>query len=221
MHRLRAILIALAAALAFPGVASASPFPTVIALPGATSAEGIAAGPGTTFFAGDLVRGDIYRGDLRAGTASPFIDAPDGRMAVGMKVDAAHGILIVAGGFTGQAYAYDLGTGTERGVVQLADPTIGTIINDVAVLNGVAWFTDSLQPQLYRVPIAPDGSFGQPSTLTLNGPAATLSGFFNLNGIAATHDGGRLIVSHSGEGRLYTVDPSTGDSAVIAGPICP
>ena len=36
----------------------------VIALPGATSAEGIAAGKGTTFYAGDLFAGDIFRGDI-------------------------------------------------------------------------------------------------------------------------------------------------------------
>jgi hypothetical protein len=34
---------------------------TVIGLPGATAAEGIAAGEGTTFYAGDLFTGDIFR----------------------------------------------------------------------------------------------------------------------------------------------------------------
>jgi hypothetical protein len=59
----------------------------VIVLPGASSAEGIAKGAGSTFYAGDLFRGDIFRGDVRRGTAELFIDAPDGRMAVGMAVD--------------------------------------------------------------------------------------------------------------------------------------
>ena len=54
----------------------------VIVLPGATSAEGIAAGRGTTFYAGDLFAGDIFRGSIRRGTAELFIDAPTGRMAV-------------------------------------------------------------------------------------------------------------------------------------------
>jgi hypothetical protein len=82
------------------------PFVGSIVLPGATSAEGVAAGAGNTFFAGDLFAGDIFRGDVRAGTASLFIDAPAGRQALGMKVDVAHHLLFVAGGFTGQAYVY-------------------------------------------------------------------------------------------------------------------
>ena len=70
----------------------------VIVLPGASSAEGIAAGPGTTFYAGDLVGGDIFRGDLQQGSAELFINAPDGRMAMGMAADVAHDLLYVAGG---------------------------------------------------------------------------------------------------------------------------
>ena len=41
----------------------------IIVLPGATSAEGIAVGRGSTFYAGDLFAGDIYRGDLQRQTA--------------------------------------------------------------------------------------------------------------------------------------------------------
>src|SRR5512139_3490749 len=74
---------------------------SVIVLPGATSTEGIARGAGSTFYAGDLFAGDIYRGDIRKGTAALFIDAPAGRMALGMKADIAHHLLFVAGGFTG------------------------------------------------------------------------------------------------------------------------
>jgi hypothetical protein len=83
----------------------------VIVLPGASSAEGIAAGRGATFYAGDLFAGDIFRGNLQRGTAELFIDAPDGRMAVGMAADLPHDLLFVAGGFTGQGYVYDLRTG--------------------------------------------------------------------------------------------------------------
>lgn len=199
------------------GVAAAKPFPEVIVLPGATSAEGIAAGTGSTFFAGDLFQGDIYRGDLRSGTAALFIDAPDGRMALGMKVDVRHDLLFVAGGFTGQAYVYDTRSGADVASVALADPAAGTIINDVTLTKDAAWFTDSVRPHLYRVPIAADGSLGTPSTLVLTGPAANLSGDFNLNGIAATPNGKTLIVAHSGDSTLYTVDPTTGASAAIAG----
>jgi sugar lactone lactonase YvrE len=203
---------ALLVGAAFTGTAIARPFPEVITLPGATSAEGIATGIGSSFFAGDLFRGDIYRGDLRSGSASLFRDAPDGRMAVGMKVDVPHDLLFVAGGFTGQGYVYDAGTGEDVAVLPL-----GGMINDVSVADGAAWFTDSTQPNLYRVPIGRDGSIGAPSTLVVTGPAAHLSGLFNMNGIDATSNGDTLIVAHSGDGALYTVDPETGASAAIAG----
>src|SRR6266511_4415722 len=209
------LLLALVTALAAPA-AAARPA-EVIVLPGARSAEGIAAGRGATFYAGDLFRGDIFRGNLQRGTAELFIDAPQGRMAVGMAADLAHQLLFVAGGFTGQAYVYDTGTGATVASYQLGDPAT-SIINDVAVTKGGAWFTDSLQAKLYFVPVSGAGIPGPTfRTLALSGPAADTSGAFNLNGIQATPNGTTLIVAHSTTGQLYTVNPTTGASATIAG----
>jgi sugar lactone lactonase YvrE len=208
------LLVVLVTALATP--AGASRPAEVIILPGASSAEGIAGGRGATFYAGDLFRGDIFRGDLRRGTAELFIDAPEGRMALGMATDLAHDLLFVAGGFTGQAYVYDAGTGANVATYQLADPA-DTVINDVALTRRGAWFTDSRQAKLYFVPVSRSGVPGPFSTLALSGPAADTSGDFNLNGIQATPDGKTLIVAHSTTGQLYTVDPITGVSAPIAG----
>src|SRR5947207_238158 len=165
---------ALVIGAAFAGSAAAKSFPGAVTLPGATSAEGIATGIGSSFFAGDLVDGNIYRGDLRSGSASLFKVAPGGRMAFGMKVDIRHNLLFVAGGFTGQAYVYDARTGADVAVLQLANPGLGTLINDVVLADGAAWFTDSLQPRLYRLPIAADGTIGPPSSLVVTGPAANL-----------------------------------------------
>jgi len=203
-------------AAATSGAAAAQPFPHTIVLPGATSTEGIATGDGSTFYASDLFAGDIFRGDLRTGAVEKFIDAPAGRNALGIRVDEDHGLLFVAGGFTGQGYVYDLSTGADIDQFQFGTPP-GSIINDVIVAGGAAWFTDSVQPHLYRVPITGVGSVGAFSTLTLTGPAADLTGGFNLNGIAASPDGSTLIVAHSANGTLYTVDPATGASASIAG----
>ena len=214
------LLLALMAGLAAPAVASRTA--EVIVLPGASSAEGIAAGRGATFYAGDLFRGDIFRGNVRRGTAELFIDAPEGRMATGMKVDVAHHLLFVAGGFTGQAYVYDTRTGATVASYQFAAPGPATappttVINDVAITRHGAWFTDSRQAQLYFVPVSHSGVPGQFRTLGLSGPAADTSGDFNLNGIAATANGKTLIVAHSANGQLYTVDPRTGASATIEG----
>jgi sugar lactone lactonase YvrE len=208
------VMLALTVALAAPAAASGPP--RVIVLPGASSAEGIAAGRGDTFYAGDLFRGDIFRGDFRRGTAELFIDAPDGRGAVGMAVHLARGLLFVAGGFTGQAYVYDIRTGATAATYQLGNPP-ATLINDVAVTKRGAWFTDSSQAKLYFVPVSRAGVPGPFETLMLRGSAADTSGEFNLNGIQATPSGKALIVAHSAKGELYRVDPNTGDSAPIAG----
>ena len=208
------LVLSLVAAVALP--AAASQTPQVIVLPGATSAEGIAAGRGATFYAGDLFAGDIFRGNVRRGTAELFIDAPAGRMAVGMAADLRHDLLFVAGGFTGQAYVYDLGTGASVASYDLGDPET-SIINDVTVTKAGAWFTDSFQARLYFVPVSRAGVPGPSRTLALSGPAADTSGEFNLNGIQATANGKTLIVAHSANGQLYTVDPRTGASATIAG----
>jgi sugar lactone lactonase YvrE len=211
------LLLALVAAVAAPA-AAARPA-EVIVLPGASSAEGIAAGRGATFYAGDLFAGDIFRVNVQRGTAELFIDAPAGRMAVGMAADLAHQLLFVAGGFTGQAYVYDLRSGATVATYQLGAPA-SSLINDVALTKDGAWFTDSFQAQLYFVPVSRAGVPGPTfRTLGLSGPAATLigNGAVNLNGIQATANGKTLIVAHSANAQLYTVDPATGASATIAG----
>ncbi len=219
---MKRLVITLCASLllgaAFAGTVSAAPFNGAIELPGATSAEGLARGAGSTFYAGDLFTGDIYRGDVNAGSASLFIDAPAGRNAAGMKVDLANHLLFVAGAFTGQAYVYDLRTGATVASFQFADPADApTMVNDVVITHGVAWFTDAMRPNLYRVPIGRHGAIGAASTLVVQGPAAHLSGAFNLNGIAAPGNGKTLVVSHTGDATLYTIDPKTGASAGIGG----
>jgi hypothetical protein len=222
-HRPRSLLLAATVGLvvtaAPPAQAGSS---DVIVLPGASSAEGIARGEGDTFYAGDLFAGDIFRGDLGDRTAELFIDVPDGRQATGMTTDLRHGLLFVAGGFTGQAYVYDLDSGATVATYQFSPPSPAdatpptTVINDVTLTEDGAWFTDSRRGVLFFVPVDDSGEPGDFRTLTLEGPAADTSGDFNLNGIAATRQGRTLIVAHSTLGKLLTVDPATGESAEIA-----
>jgi hypothetical protein len=197
-------------------VPAATATPTqVIVLPAASSAEGIAAGWGSTFYAGDLGRGDIFVGDFRRGTARLFIDVPDGRNAVGMSADVHNDLLFVAGGSFGTGYVYNTRTRTQVAAYTLGDPA-GTFVNDVIVTPFGAWFTDSAAPRLYFVPIV-RGVPGPARTLALTGPASVIAGDFNLNGIEATASGHTLIVAHTGVGKLFTVNPRTGASAEIAG----
>ena len=192
--------------------ASAAPAREIV-LDGATSAEGIAAGQGKTFYAGELTTGDIFRGDIRGGTATRFIHAPEGRAAVGMKADTCHNLLFVAGGATGKAFVYDTDTGKPVEDFDLAPG----FINDVALTAKGAWFTNSAAAELYFLPVGEDGDLGKVKTLKLSGPAADLTPDFNLNGIAATEDGRTLIVAHTANGALYTVNPKNGSSAAIEG----
>lgn len=185
-----------------------------ITLPGATSAEGIASGAGTTFYAGDLFSGDIYRGDIRTRTAQKFIDNPPGRMALGLRADLDDRLLFVAGGFGGWAWVYDLDTGATVASYQFSEDL--SVINDVAVTKDGAWFTNSFQRELYFVPVV-NGQPGEAETLTLSGPAADTSGGFNNNGIQATADGSTLVVAHSAQGALNLVDPTDGTSQTVSG----
>jgi hypothetical protein len=185
-----------------------------IVLPGATSAEGIASGAGSTFYAGDLFSGDIFRGNIKSGTAQKFIDNPPGRNALGLRVDVADGLLFVAGGFDGRGFVYDLRSGATLATYQFS--TSPSVINDVALTQTGAWFTNSLQPELYFVPIV-DRRPGAFTTLQLSGPAGVVTAGFNNNGIQATADGSALVVAHTNQGGLNVVDPATGASRTIEG----
>ena len=158
------------------------------------SAEGIAKGRGATFYAGELFTGDIFRGNVRRGTAKKFIDAPKGRNALGMVFDRRHNLLFVAGGQTGQGYIYNTRTRLTVASYQFGARGLADQRRD-ADCRG-AWFTDSAKPQLYFVPLSKKGKPGTTfKTLQLSGPAAELTGQFNLNGIRAAHHGRVLIVA--------------------------
>jgi sugar lactone lactonase YvrE len=210
MRRL-AILPTLIAGLALPLVATAAPFPDRIDLPDDFAPEGIAAGRGSTFYAGSLAGAGIVRGDFQTGETDPLVEG--GGPFVGMKLDARNR-LWVAGGPLGNGYVFDAATG--QLLETFAFGSSPTFVNDVVVTREAAYFTDSNQPLLYRVPIGPGGSIGEFETIALDPTEIDFpTGPFNLNGIDATTDGSRLIVVNSGSGRLFTIDPATGDAQAI------
>ncbi len=126
-----------------------------------------------------------------------------------MKYDRRTGLLFVAGGPSGQAYVYDTRTREPVAAIDLA----AGFINDVALTRAGAWFTNSQAGELYLVPFTRRGKLGEPRTLTLSGPAAGTPGGFNLNGITSLKGGRVLLVAHSADATLYTVDPRSGESA--------
>ncbi len=131
-----------------------------------------------------------------------------------MKVDEARHRLFVAGGPTGRAFVYDTSTGRTLAKFRFARPG-KTLVNDVVITRTAAYFTETLAPRLYKVPIAKDGSLGRPQTIAVQGPASATGRGFGLNGIDATPDGHTLIVDHTELGALFTVDPRTGQSRRI------
>lgn len=213
MRRLAAVAVAATIAVLGGLPAGAGPsFPEVIPLPDGFAPEGIAVGKGTTFFVGSIPTGAVYRGDLRTGEGSVLVPGTAGRQAIGMDVDV-RGRLFVAGGPTGRAFVYDGRTGALLAEYSLTGGT--TFVNDVVVTRDGAYFTDSLQQQLYRVPIGPGSALGAAAeTIPLSGDIAYVDGF-NVNGIDATPNGKTLVLVQSNLGKLFTADPATGVASEI------
>jgi sugar lactone lactonase YvrE len=193
--------------------------PDVIQLPVGFQPEGIATGRGASFYVGSIPTGDIYKGSLRTGEGDILVDAPAGRSATGIKVDRRNR-LFVSGARTGQAYVYDARTGDQLAFYQLF-PTVergDTFVNDVVVTRRAAYFTDSVNKQLYVL------DFGRRGALPATARTLPLTGdlqydanraTFELNGIAATRNGKRLIAVQSRTGQLFTIDPNTGATEQI------
>lgn len=191
-------------------------FPPLIPLPNGFQPEGIAVGRGTTFYAGSIPTGAIFRGDLATGEGEVWVPAQTGRAAIGLHLDKRTNYLFVAGGPTGAAYVYDGETGEPLAEYQLSPPT-QVFINDVFVTRDGAYFTNSSQPVLYRVPLSPNGGLidgAEAETIELNGDYTHGDGF-NINGISATPNGKWLILVQSNLGRLYRVDPASGEATLI------
>jgi len=183
-------------------------FPERISLPDSFRPEGIAIGQGGTFYVGSIPTGAIYRGNLRTGEGSIVVPGAEGRAAIGVEFD--HGLLFVAGGPTGKGFVYSARTGNLFATHTFFMPTAPgqTFVNDVAIARGGAYFTDSIRPFLYRA-----GETGV-ETIPLSGDIVYGPGN-NANGIEATPDGKTLIIVQSNVGKVFTVDPETGQTNEI------
>lgn len=211
MQTLLTVLATAALVTAANVAAQGSAFPNRINLPEGFQPEGIATA-GEQFYVGSIPTGAVYRGSLRTGAGAVLVPAQTGRSAIGLKAD--RGRLFVAGGNTGNAYAYNAKTGALIRTYSLA--TGNTFVNDVVVTKRAAWFTDSFTPVLYRVPLRANGRPGAPSSATtvpLSGDYQHGAGF-NVNGIDATANGKTLVIVQSGTGKLFTVSPTGATRAI-------
>jgi hypothetical protein len=206
------VSVLMLAAGALASGAGAKQLPEVIPLPTGFQPEGIAAGEGSTFYVGSISTGAVFQGDFRTGDGAVLVPGQDGRAAIGVAFDGRRDRVFVAGGDTGKAFVYDADTGDDVGTFQLT--TKNTFVNDVVVIKRAAWFTDSVNQVLYRLPIGKNGSLGPPETVPLTGDIAYTAGF-NANGIEAARHGKVLVIVQSNVGKLFTVEPKTGATREI------
>jgi sugar lactone lactonase YvrE len=198
---------AAAPASAPPSASDTRPVDT-IALPTGFQPEGIAIGDKPYAYFGSLADGSIYRANLITGQGKIISQGP-GTQSVGLKLDD-RGRLFIAGGATGDARVVDVRTGEVLASYTLA--TGATFVNDVVLTGDAAWFTDSQNAVLYKLPLGPRGALptaGEVERLPLTGDWVQQEGF-NANGIARTPDGRALLVVQSTPGLLFRVDPGTG-----------
>jgi sugar lactone lactonase YvrE len=208
-----AAVAVVATVLAAPLLAG-SRSPERIDLPDGFRPEGIAIS-GKSFFVGSIPTGAVYRGDLRTGEGDVLVAPAAGRAAIGLKVDRRDR-LFVAGGPTGMAFVYDADDGDLIDTFDLTDAA-ATFVNDVIVTRSGAFFTDSVNQVVYRIPIGRNGRLGDDAqTIPLTGDIVYDPAAFNANGIVATPDGKRLIIVQSGAGKLFSVDPESGVTDEIA-----
>ncbi|WP_207955740.1 SMP-30/gluconolactonase/LRE family protein [Rubrobacter marinus] len=220
LRKVKAVLaLSLVLSLGAGGAALAHEEATVYPLPGEeVFPEGIALDAATgDFFVGSTTDGTIFSSNVSGPgvEASVFSEGgADGRTtAIGMKTDGA-GRLFVAGGDTGRMFVYDTATGAL--IEGFENGREMTFVNDVTLTpDGSAFFTDSMNPELYRV--FPDGAGGYEleSYLSFEGTPAEYGEGFNLNGIQSSADGRYLVTVKSSTGELFRIDTTTKEVSLI------
>ena len=192
-------------------------FPRIINLPDDFRPEGIAIGRGANFYVGSLADGSVYQGSLCTGEGSILVPPASGRVIAGLYVDKKSNILFAAGTLSGQGFAFDAHSGALLAAYQLATD-FPSLVNDVIVTCDAAYFTDSFQPFIYRVPLGICGSLPDQSSverIPLGGDFVQEPGSFviNSNGIVASSNGRWLLIISRGV--LYRVDPQTGTALTV------
>ena len=165
------------------------------------------------FYVSEVTGGEIHRGTAQSAETSEWLPAgADGRFtARGITVDAA-GRVYIAGGPNGlRTGRPDLWIYSPAGelLAALRVPGDEAFLNDVTIgADGAAYFTNSNDPQLFRV--ADDGD-GWEATLWADarGTIERRPGF-NLGGIVLSGDRSGLVVAQGNTGQLWRFDSADG-----------
>ncbi|RKR87497.1 sugar lactone lactonase YvrE [Micromonospora pisi] len=191
-------------------------FPTTFALPDGFQPEGIAIGALPYAFFGSRATGAIYRVNLVTGRGEQ-INAGSGTPSQGLKVDLRGRLFVGGGNSTTGAAAKVFNAFTGELLTTYQFNNVPSFVNDVVLTPDAAWFTDSTNPVLYKLPLnrwggLPDAD--ETVTLPLTGDIVYGAGI-NANGIETTPDGRGLLVVQSGPGLLFRVDPATGVARTV------
>jgi sugar lactone lactonase YvrE len=217
---MRRLTLSVLTLLLVPAAAGAAAYPDIIELPNGWGPEGIAIRAGSPdVYVGSIPTGAVWRGNLRSGEGSVLVPPHTGRAAIGLKVDRRHR-LFVAGGPTGKAFVYDARSGADLADYTLS-PAGASFVNDVVVTRRAAYFTDSRSASLGVLRLGDEGELpAQAEALPLTGDFQLLTGpnAFNLNGIAATRNGKRLVAVQTATGKLFAIDARTGETDEIEFP---
>ncbi|WP_309046902.1 SMP-30/gluconolactonase/LRE family protein [Serratia fonticola] len=203
--------------IASPGQVSSSLWPTTLSLPTGQRPEGIAI-KGTQAFVTSYVDGTIFRFDLRTGQRT-VLTKGSGQGAIGILLDN-NGRLFIAGGMGGDLRVIDSNTGNVLKKYRLAKDLRKTAVNDLTILNGNLYVTDSFAPVIYKVPLPSDGQLPDQrdiKIIPLDGVKYAGEGDqgWNANGITPTPDGKALLLVQTNTGILYRVDPENGKSTPV------
>ena len=186
---------------------------TILRLPDGFQPEGIAIGADPYAYFGSRADGDIYRVSLRTGQGRVISEGP-GTPSLGLKLDG-RGRLFVAGGSGGDARVLDAATGRVLRSYRLQTGT--AFINDVVLTGGAAWFTDSANAVLFKLPLGRHGELpAAPVRVPITGDLVYQTGN-NANGITATPDGRGLIVVQSNTGKIFRTTYSGRTTAIDLG----
>ncbi len=211
-----ALVLSAALSVSLAGTATADhrqpTYPDRIELPTGFQPEGITIGKRPIAYLGSRADGDIYAADLRTGEGRVISQGP-GTASVGLKIDRTGKLLYVAGGGSGAGRVVDIRTGAISASYQFTSKP--SFVNDVVLTKRTAWFTNSLQPELYGLSTNRPGKAAKVRTLQLSGDWVQTPGVNNANGIVETPDRRALLVVQSNTGLLHRVDPATGVTRTV------
>jgi hypothetical protein len=186
-----------------------------VALPDGFRPEGIASGPGTTYYAGSMADGRIVTGDLRRGTSRVLLPGAAERQVRGMQRDRRTGLLWATGNVGDVSHVWAVSTRTGRVVRDVTVPG-AAFLNDLVVTRRAVWVTDSRVDRLTRIALTRRGAptSTAPTFLPLGGDWPGGGTGTRANGIRqlSRH---HVVLDHSSAGGLWDVNTRTGEAEAI------